>query len=54
MPLDSAFSAALNTAVDNAAAAGVVVTVAAGNDNVDASTRSPASAASGKQRGFGS
>ena len=39
-------SGALNVAVDNLAAAGVFVAAAAGNNNVDACTVSPASAAS--------
>ena len=47
MPLSGDFSAPLNTAVDNAVAAGVVVTVAAGNENTNAATKSPASAPTG-------
>jgi subtilisin family serine protease len=47
MSLLGSISIAENTAVDNAVAAGVVVTVAAGNDNTDASNFSPASAARG-------
>ncbi len=37
----------MNMVVNNAVAASVVVTVAAGNENTEAATRSPASAASG-------
>jgi subtilisin family serine protease len=47
MSLGGGYSVAENAAVDKAVASGVVVTVAAGNDDVDAATRSPASAASG-------
>jgi subtilisin family serine protease len=44
MSLGGGFSAALNTATTNLSNAGVFVAVAAGNDNVDACTASPASA----------
>lgn len=44
MSLGGSFSASLNTAVANAVAAGVTFAVAAGNENTDACTRSPASA----------
>ncbi len=44
------YSSALNSAVDSAVAAGVVVVAAAGNDNTDAANKSPASAASGTCR----
>jgi len=43
MSLGGGFSASLNTAVANAVAAGVTFAVAAGNENSDACTRSPAS-----------
>lgn len=46
MSLGGGFSAALNTAVNNAVAAGVVFGVAAGNSNANAANYSPASAAS--------
>lgn len=46
MSLGGGFSATLNTAVNNAVAAGVVFGVAAGNDGLNASNYSPASAAS--------
>lgn len=45
MSLGGPFSQALNDAVDRAVGAPVVFAVAAGNENVDACTRSPASAA---------
>lgn len=45
MSLGSAFSATVNTAVNNAVASGITMVVAAGNENVDACSRSPASAA---------
>lgn len=45
MSISGNASLSVNTAVNNAVAAGVVCAVAAGNDNVDASTKSPASAA---------
>ncbi|HMG17381.1 MAG TPA: S8 family peptidase [Gemmatimonadales bacterium] len=45
MSLGGGLSAALNTATTNLSNAGVFVAVAAGNDNVDACTASPASAA---------
>ena len=44
MSLGGGFSSAINTAVANAIADGVSFVVAAGNDNVDACTVSPASA----------
>jgi subtilisin family serine protease len=44
MSLGGGFSSSMNTAVQNASAAGVVVVVAAGNSNADACTASPASA----------
>jgi len=44
MSLGGAFSALLNSAVNNAVASGVVVVVAAGNENQDACRVSPASA----------
>lgn len=44
MSLGGRYSAAENTVVDNAVTAGVVVVVAAGNENTDAATTSPASA----------
>jgi subtilisin family serine protease len=44
MSLSGEVSAAVNTAVANLSNAGVLVAVAAGNDNVDACTASPASA----------
>jgi len=44
MSLGGGYSAAENTVVDNAVTAGVVVVVAAGNENTDAATKSPASA----------
>ncbi len=47
MSLGGGFSAADNAAVANAVAAGVVVTVAAGNSNADACSSSPASAPEG-------
>jgi len=43
MSLGGGFSPSLNTAVKNAVAAGVVMVVAAGNDNNDACSKSPAS-----------
>jgi subtilisin family serine protease len=46
LSLGGAFSATLNTAVNNLANSGVFVAVAAGNDNADACNFSPASAAS--------
>lgn len=46
MSLGGGVSSALNTAVNNSVSAGVVWAVAAGNENSDACTRSPASAAS--------
>lgn len=46
MSLGGGFSATLNTAVNNAVAAGVVFGVAAGNDGANAANYSPASAAS--------
>lgn len=46
MSLGGGFSATLNSAVNNAVAAGVVFCVAAGNDNANAANYSPASAAS--------
>ncbi len=46
LSIGGGYSSSLNTAVNNAVAAGVVCAVAAGNENVDASTKSPASAAS--------
>lgn len=46
MSLGGGFSATLNSAVNNAVAAGVVFGVAAGNDGLNASNYSPASAAS--------
>lgn len=46
MSLGGSYSAALNTAVNNAVAAGVTFAVAAGNDNTNAANYSPASAAS--------
>jgi len=45
MSLGGGFHAATNRAVDNAVAAGVTFVVAAGNENTDACSRSPASAA---------
>jgi subtilisin family serine protease len=45
MSLGGGVSSALNTAVNNSVDAGVVWAVAAGNDNADACTKSPASAA---------
>lgn len=45
MSLGGGFSATLNSAVNNAVAAGVVFGVAAGNDGANASNYSPASAA---------
>lgn len=45
MSLGGGFSSSLNAAVQNAAAEGVVMVVAAGNDNGDACTKSPASEA---------
>ena len=45
MSLGGGFSSAFNTAVNNAYSAGIVTTVAAGNDNVNAANVSPASAA---------
>ena len=45
MSLGGSFSSSLNTAVANSVAAGVTYAVAAGNENTDACTRSPASAA---------
>jgi len=45
MSLGGGFSQAENDAVNNAVAAGVVFAVAAGNENTDACTKSPASAA---------
>lgn len=50
LSLTGDYNAAQNAAVDNAVAAGVVVTVAAGNNNTDAATKSPASAARGMSR----
>jgi subtilisin family serine protease len=47
MSLGGGYSAAENTVVDNAVKAGVVVVVAAGNENTDAATKSPASAPTG-------
>ena len=47
MSFSSGFSEVMNTAVNNAVAADVVVTVAAGNDKSDAVARSPASAENG-------
>jgi subtilisin family serine protease len=44
MSLSGGVSSSLNTAVRNAVNAGLVMAVAAGNDNTDACTRSPASA----------
>jgi subtilisin family serine protease len=44
MSLGGGYHAATNRAVDNAVAAGVSFVVAAGNENTDACTRSPASA----------
>lgn len=44
MSISGSYSTTLNTAIANAVAAGVSCVVAAGNDNVDASTKSPASA----------
>jgi subtilisin family serine protease len=44
LSLGGGFSSATNTAVTNLANAGVFVAVAAGNDNQDACTKSPASA----------
>ncbi|MEZ4416442.1 MAG: S8 family serine peptidase [Gemmatimonadota bacterium] len=44
MSLGGGVSSALNTAVANAVASGVVFAVAAGNENTDACTKSPASA----------
>ena len=46
LSLSGAYSAALNTAVNNLASSGVFVAVAAGNGNADACGFSPASAAS--------
>lgn len=46
MSLGGGFSAALNKAVNAAAASGITFVVAAGNETVDASTTSPASAES--------
>ncbi|HEV2146096.1 MAG TPA: S8 family peptidase [Longimicrobiaceae bacterium] len=46
LSLGGAYSASLNTAVDNLASSGVFVAVAAGNSNADACNYSPASAAS--------
>jgi len=43
MSLGGGFSQALNNAVNNAVAAGVVMVVAAGNESTNAGTRSPAS-----------
>jgi subtilisin family serine protease len=45
MSLGGGVSSSLNTAVNNSVDAGVVWAVAAGNDNADACTKSPASAA---------
>lgn len=45
MSLGGGYSAAFNTAVNNAFSAGVVSAVAAGNDNTNAISTSPASAA---------
>jgi aqualysin 1 len=44
LSVGAGFSSSLNQAVNNAVAAGIVVTVAAGNNGVDASNSSPASA----------
>ena len=44
MSLGSSFSRAVNYAVDRMYRAGIVVSVAAGNDNIDACLVSPASA----------
>jgi len=46
MSLGGGYSTSLNTAVNNSVAAGVVYAVSAGNDNTNACTKSPASAAS--------
>ncbi len=46
MSLGGGFSSTVNQAVNNSVAAGVVYAVAAGNENTDACTKSPASAAS--------
>jgi subtilisin family serine protease len=46
MSLGGGFYGPVNTAVDSAVAAGIVVVVAAGNSNVDACTTSPAAAVS--------
>jgi subtilisin family serine protease len=47
LSLDSGFSNAFNTAVDNAVHEGVVVVMAGGNEATDACTKSPSSAAQG-------
>jgi aqualysin 1 len=47
LSLDSGFSNAFNTAVDNAVHEGVVVVMAGGNQALDACTKSPSSAAQG-------
>lgn len=46
MSVGGSFSTALNTAIAKVTAAGITVIVAAGNDDVDASSDSPASAPS--------
>ncbi|KAH8144906.1 uncharacterized protein LAJ45_11112 [Morchella importuna] len=46
MSLGGSYSAAVNSAVNNAVAAGITFAVAAGNDNANAANYSPASAAS--------
>ena len=48
LSLGSIASPALDFAVDAAVAAGVLVVVAAGNDNADACTKSPARAREGR------
>jgi hypothetical protein len=45
MSISGNYSSSVNSAVNSAVASGIVCVVAAGNDNVDASTKSPASAA---------
>jgi subtilisin family serine protease len=51
MSLGGGANAALDAAVNNAVAAGVLVVVAAGNSNANACNASPARAASGETRG---